>query len=126
MVDVLLHRRRGEAVTEHLLPEAESLWAPDHMDLEVMNAIRRMALAKTIGRLRADRAAVDLADFAVRRHPTSSLAPRVWSLTHNMTPYDAAYVALTEALPEATLLTTDQRLHRAIDAHTAVATILVP
>ena len=126
MVDVLLDRRRGEAVTEHLLPQAESLWAPDHMDLEVMNAIRRMALAKTISRPRADRAAIDLADFAVTRHPTSSLAPRVWSLAHNMTPCDAAYVALTEALPESALLTTDQRLHRAIEAHTAVATILVP
>jgi predicted nucleic acid-binding protein len=37
---------------------------------------------------------------------------RIWELRDNHTPYDAAYVALAEAL-EAPLLTADRRLARA-------------
>ena len=37
---------------------------------------------------------------------------RVWELRDNLTPYDAAYVALAEAL-EAPLLTADEPLTRA-------------
>lgn len=37
---------------------------------------------------------------------------RVWELRHNLTPYDASYVALAETL-DVTLLTADGRLARA-------------
>jgi predicted nucleic acid-binding protein len=46
------------------------------------------------------------------RVPHHPLMPRCWDLRHNLTPYDAAYVALAELL-DATLLTTDLRLARA-------------
>ena len=38
--------------------------------------------------------------------------PRVWELRENLTVYDAAYVALAEAL-DVVLLTADRRLARA-------------
>jgi predicted nucleic acid-binding protein len=38
--------------------------------------------------------------------------PRIWELRHNLTPYNAAYVALAESL-DATLLTVDGRSTRA-------------
>jgi predicted nucleic acid-binding protein len=51
----------------------------------------------------------DLADLSVRRYPHDVLLPRVWELRANLTAYDAAYVALAEALG-APLFTRDRRL----------------
>ena len=45
----------------------------------------------------------------LRRYAHDFLLPRVWALRHNLTAYDAVYVALAEAL-EAPLLTRDQRI----------------
>jgi predicted nucleic acid-binding protein len=55
-------------------------------------------------------------------HDVRSLAPRAWSLRRNFTSYDAAYVALAEAL-EAPLLTLDGGLARATVRHTNVRVI---
>ena len=54
----------------------------------------------------------DLAALPMRRAPHVPLLARCWELRHNLTAYDAAYVALAEAL-DATLLTGDRRLARA-------------
>ncbi len=51
----------------------------------------------------------DLADLPLQRHPHDWLLLRVWDLRHNLTAYDAIYVALAEA-PDAPLVTRDQRL----------------
>lgn len=62
-----------------------------------------------------DRAEVVLGDYLalrLRRHGHRMLAPRVFELRDNFTPYDAAYVALAERLG-ATLVTCDLRLTRA-------------
>ena len=45
----------------------------------------------------------------IRRYPHDVLLPRVWDLRHNLTAYDATYVALAEAL-DAPLVTRDRRL----------------
>ncbi len=53
------------------------------------------------------------------RHAHAALLPRIWALRGHVTAYDAAYVALAEALG-ATLLTRDHRLSRvaaATDIH---------
>ena len=46
------------------------------------------------------------------RHPVHALLPRIWALRDDISAYDAAYVALAEALGCA-LLTADSRLARA-------------
>lgn len=51
----------------------------------------------------------------LRRAPHDALLHRCWQLRDNMTMYDAAYVALAEALG-APLLTADRRLSRATGA----------
>ena len=61
---------------------------------------------------RGREAMADLADMPIRRYPHDVLLPRVWDLRHNLTAYDAAYVALAEAL-DAPLVTRDRRLARA-------------
>jgi predicted nucleic acid-binding protein len=55
--------------------------------------------------------------FPIRRYPHTALLDRIWALRHNLTAYDAAYVALAEALG-APLLTCDARL-AAAPGHTA-------
>ena len=44
--------------------------------------------------------------------PQESVSERVWELGHNLTSYDASYVAIAEEI-DATLLTADARLSRA-------------
>ena len=53
-----------------------------------------------------------LSDVRVTRYPHGPLVSRIWELRGNLTAYDAAYVALAEAL-DAPLITTDGRLARA-------------
>jgi predicted nucleic acid-binding protein len=50
-----------------------------------------------------------LGRLPITRYPHDSLLDRIWSLGHSLTAYDAAYVALAEAL-DATLITHDERL----------------
>lgn len=54
----------------------------------------------------------DLEDLPLTRYPHLPFAKRAWHLRHNITPYDAAYVALAEIL-ECVLVTADQRLSTA-------------
>jgi predicted nucleic acid-binding protein len=48
----------------------------------------------------------------IARHAHDFLLKRAWELRHNLTAYDAIYVALAEAL-SVPLLTRDKRLGRA-------------
>ena len=50
-----------------------------------------------------------LDDLGIVRYAHVLLLPRIWGLRHNMTAFDAAYVALAEVL-DAPLVTTDARL----------------
>ena len=71
--------------------------------------IRRYAAKGDINGDRGRAALADLADLPMRRYPRDFLLPRIWDLRNNLTAYDAAYVALAEAL-DAPLLTRDRRL----------------
>lgn len=53
----------------------------------------------------------------IQRYPHIEVLERIWALRHNISAYDAAYVALAEAL-DAPLLTCDARL-AAAPGHTA-------
>ncbi|MDA8436757.1 MAG: type II toxin-antitoxin system VapC family toxin [Actinomycetales bacterium] len=88
------------------------LAAPELVDVEVASVLRRQNLAGAIDARRADLALADLAALPLQRAPHLPLLPRCWELRENLTVYDAAYVALAEAL-EATLITGDRRLARA-------------
>lgn len=96
----------GAAARERI--RGEELAAPEIIDLEVASVWRRTLSDQR----RAALALADLADISLRRAPHLPLLERCWQLRHNLTPYDAAYVALAEIL-EAPLLTADRRLARA-------------
>jgi predicted nucleic acid-binding protein len=90
----------------------ERLVAPELVDLEVLSTLRRAARGGRLDERRSGQALHDLAALPLRRVPHLPLLPRVWELRDNLTAYDAAYVALAEAL-DALLLTADAAMGKA-------------
>lgn len=109
--------RAGETARGRLA--GEDLAAPELVDLEVMSVIRRLVLAGRLPLRRAALALQDLGDLPIRRSSHVPLLPRCWELRNNVTPYDAAYVALAELL-DCNLVTADARLSRAPGLRCAV------
>lgn len=100
----------GDRVRERL--GGEQLTAPELIDLEVVSTLRRAARAGKLDDRRAGQVLADLAALPLRRVPHLPLLSRIWELRDNLTAYDAAYVALAEAL-DALFLTADRPLGRA-------------
>jgi predicted nucleic acid-binding protein len=90
---------------------SNELAAPHLMLVEAANILRRAAFLGHISREWADYAHEQIVRLDVERYPYEPFAVRVWSLYENLTPYDAWYVALAEALG-APLATLDIRLTR--------------
>ena len=112
LVEVLLRMPGADAIAPRLFDSRQSLHAPHLIDIEIAQVVRRFALSGELEERRGREALADLSDFPLRRYPHDALLPRIWDLRNNLTGYDAAYVALAEAL-DAPLLTRDQRLARA-------------
>jgi predicted nucleic acid-binding protein len=110
----------GQRARERLLDE--TLVAPELVDLEVISAWRRLVIAKLMPAGRAASALADLADLPLRRSAHQPFLQRIWELRHVVTPYDAAYVALAEAL-DVVLVTADARLSRASGIRCAIEAI---
>ena len=87
----------------------EELAAPELVDLEVAAVLRRFLTRGLVDGRRAQLALGDLVAMPLQRAAHLDLLPRVWALRDNLTPYDAAYVALAEQL-DVPLLTADARL----------------
>jgi predicted nucleic acid-binding protein len=109
LLEVLLRTPAAERVETRLYVPGQTLHAPHLLDVEVAQVIRRYAANGDIDAERGRMALADLAAFPIRRYPHGMLLERVWNLRHNLTAYDAVYVALAEAL-DAALLTRDKRL----------------
>ena len=100
----------GDTARARLL--GEDLSAPELIDLEVVSVLRSQLAAGLVDTRRANLALQDLVDLPLRRASHLPLLARCWELRANLSMYDAAYVALAEAL-DAVLLTADERLARA-------------
>lgn len=85
------------------------LHAPDLIDVEAMAVLRKRWLVHDLSEDRFRDAIADLADLPITRYPALPLLQRAFQLRHNVTAYDAMYVALAEGLACA-LLTADRRL----------------
>jgi predicted nucleic acid-binding protein len=109
LLEALLRTPAANVVEERLFAPRQTLHAPHLLDVEVAQVIRRYAAKGEIDGARGRLAIADLADLPLRRYPHDFLLPRIWELRNNLTAYDAAYVALAEAL-DAPLLTRDRRL----------------
>src|SRR5215211_7114973 len=109
VVEVILRAPLNERLTQRLFEARASLHAPHLIDVEVTQVIRRYWLSGEITGERAGEALADFRDLRIHRYPHEPLLSRVWTLRHNLTAYDAVYVALAEAL-DAPLLTGDGRI----------------
>lgn len=108
-LDWLLQTAAGQRIERRIYSHHESLHAPHLLDLEVGQVLRRLVREGAVSAHRADQAIEDLLDLRIARYPHFLLLPRIWQLRHNLSAYDAAYVALAENLG-ARLLTRDARL----------------
>jgi predicted nucleic acid-binding protein len=99
--------RRADVVSR--LAAGDALYAPGHLDAEVVSALRGLARISPAVELSAPSALRHLARFPIRRMPLAPLLDRIWQLRANVTAYDAAYVALAEQL-SAPIITCDAKL----------------
>jgi predicted nucleic acid-binding protein len=121
-VDWLLQTAAAQRIESRIFSRNQSLHAPELLDLEVAQVLRRLVREGTLPTSRAAAAIQDLLDLRITRYPHSLLLPRIWQLRHNLSAYDAAYVVLAEKLG-ATLLTRDARLASAA-GHTATIEVV--
>jgi len=121
-IEWLLQTSTGQRVEQQIFSQSESLHAPHLLDVEIIQVLRRLVRERVISAVRADQAITDLLDLRINRYPHFVLLPRIWQLRHNLSAYDAAYVALAEEL-DAILLTSDARLASA-SGHSAQVHVL--
>lgn len=88
-----------------------SLYAPELARAEATNIFRRLERAKLITTAEANAARTELMQLQIDLFPFEPFADRIWELRHNVTSYDAWYVALAEAL-KIPLATLDDRLSK--------------
>lgn len=86
-----------------------SLHAPELARAEATNILRRLERAKQITKSEANAAHEDLMQLDMELFSYDPFAERVWDLRHNVTSYDAWYIAIAEAL-RLPLATLDERL----------------
>lgn len=91
----------------------EPLAAPHLIDSEVTHVLRSLARRGALTEAQADAAFDGFLALTLTRFPAQQLRPRIWALRHNLSAYDATYVALAEAVGAISLLTTDARLANA-------------
>jgi len=108
-IELLLNTPLAPRIARRVFRAGEPPHAPHLIDVEVAQVSRRFARLGEIGAQRARQALDDLVDLPLIRYPHSMLLPAIWALRKNATAYDAAYLALAEALG-ATLITCDAAL----------------
>ena len=97
------------AAARAVLRAEQDLAAPDLVDVETVSVLRRRWLTGDLTARRFRNAITDLGDLAIMRYPTLPFMTRAYGLRANVTPYDAAYIGIAEAL-NCELVTADARL----------------
>lgn len=110
MVEALIGREVAGELLDALTGDVH---APHLLDIEVLSVLRGLLLGGKLDSAVAEEARRDHFAFAINRYEVGSLADRIWQLRHKYTSYDAAYLALAEAL-EAPLYTCDAKLDNGV------------
>ena len=109
LVEVLLRTPAADGLTLRLRQPSETVHSPHLVNLEVAQTLRRYSAAGALSARRANEAFEDLAAFPMTLYSHQPFLKRIWELRHNVTAYDATYIALAEAL-NAPLVTCDRAL----------------
>jgi predicted nucleic acid-binding protein len=96
-VRALVDEGPGDPIRTRLVAEA-AVAAPALIDLEFTNVLRGLLTKGSIAVRDAELAIAEFLLAPIQRYTHHSLVPRIWQLRSNLTAYDAAYVALAEAL----------------------------
>ena len=99
----------GSPAADLLSGDDAAFHVPSIFDAEVLSVLRGLVRGGKFDPTAAADLIVDLMVLPVDRWHMSSLLPRMWELRENLTPYDAAYLALAE-LTGAVLITGDERI----------------
>lgn len=108
-VEWLLRTPTGSRVAHRILAREEEMHAPHLLKLEVAQVLRRADIVRLMEPSRAQELLEDLLNLRLVQYDHEPLLRRVWELRHNLTAYDASYVALAEELG-APLLTCDAKI----------------
>jgi predicted nucleic acid-binding protein len=122
LLEFLLQTPLGGRVEARIFRDGDELHTPHLADVEVVQALRRLARIGEVSAARASEAIADLTDLDLHRHAHLDLLGRAWRLRDNVTAYDAIYVALAEAI-EAPLVTCDGPLARALGPRVSIELI---
>jgi predicted nucleic acid-binding protein len=109
LLDLLMGRPGADRIAARVFEPGRTSHAPHLIDLECVQVLRRLAGRDLLTAAQSEAILSDLAAFPLTRYPHTLHLERVWSLRGNLTAYDAAYVALAEAL-DAVLVTRDAKL----------------
>lgn len=109
LVEALVGGGSRAEVVRGRLGAARQVHVPHGVDLEVAHALRRLVVRELVGDALAVAAIGQLQRLPLSRYPHVPFLDRIWELRATVTPYDAVYVALAEAVG-APLITLDQRL----------------
>lgn len=91
----------------------EELAAPHLIDSQVTHVLRGLVLRGHLTEDQGHHALRGFDELVISRFPAHALRSRMWELRHNLSAYDATYVALAEMVDASALLTTDARLAQA-------------
>lgn len=111
-VTMFLNLGPSAARVRERLGQVEVVHVPHLFDIEVLHALRRHSLRGDLSGEQSWLIMDLLHEMNAVRYPHAPLVARIWGLRENLTAYDAAYVALAEAL-DAPLVTMDARLAQA-------------
>ena len=111
VVELLTNGALADTIRSDLSRREESFIVPHLIDVEVVSAIRKLVAGQRIAADRRDQFLAGLAELPAERYSHTPLIGRIWELRHNFTAYDAAYIALAEAM-NAVLYTSDEKLRK--------------
>lgn len=115
--DIAIATHAGKALSDRLMRRGNALAAPEIIELEFLQTLRRFLRHGEFQQERADNAMRIFAAMEIERFSHSPLRERIWALRENLTAYDAAYFALAELLG-APLWTRDRKF-ASVSGHAA-------
>jgi predicted nucleic acid-binding protein len=111
VVELLTGSPLAEEVRDAIAANGDELAAPHLLDIEVTSALRGLVAGRQIDSRECEKLLIALSRLPAERYSHVPLLDRIWQLRHNFTAYDAAYIALAEAV-EGVLFTCDSRIGR--------------
>jgi predicted nucleic acid-binding protein len=122
VLELLLRTDKSDGVAAIALEPNQQLHAPELVDIEVAQTLRRLVIHKELGNERAVEVLTDYKDLNIQRHAHGPLLDRIWELRDAVSAYDGAYIALAEAL-DAPVVTCDGKLARS-NGHSAAFVLI--